>query len=122
VCENALPANPLFAEGNGFWSVDVHGVGIGAEYKFLIGNASLPAPLWKNDPYARQMTQSNGHSVVADGNFTWDVSGYQTPAWNETAVYEVHVGTFLFDPASEAALGHKLGIGDFQCFHFSRVR
>ena len=94
-------ANPLFAEGSsGFWSVDVDGVKIDDQYKFVVVGASSPSPLWKNDPYARELTQSNGNSVVADANFTWDSTGYQTPAWNETVIYEVHVGSFKFDPAS----------------------
>ena len=94
-------ANPLFPEGNsGYWSVDVPAVAVGAEYKFLVTNPNLPAPLWKNDLYARELTQSNGNSIVADANFTWDAGSYQTPPWNETVAYEVHVGTFLFDPAT----------------------
>jgi 1,4-alpha-glucan branching enzyme len=100
-------ANPLFTEGAGFWSVDVSGAKVNDEYKFLIGTPA--GLLWKNDPYARELTQSNGNSVVADSNFAWDAAGYQTPPWNETVIYEVHVGTFLFDPASEAALGYRRG-------------
>jgi 1,4-alpha-glucan branching enzyme len=102
-------ANPLFAEGGGYWSVDVNGAKVNDQYKFVIGNPNFASPLWRNDPYARELTQSNGNSVVADANFVWDVAGYQTPPWNETVIYEVHVGTFLFDPASEAALGYRRG-------------
>src|SRR6266853_3336584 len=58
-------ANPLFAEGGGYWSVDVNGAKVNDEYKFAVGRANAPSPLWKNDPYARQLTQSNGNSVVA---------------------------------------------------------
>src|SRR5579871_889598 len=102
-------ANPLFLEGNGFWSVDVPGAKVNDEYKFAVTNPHIAAPLWKNDPYARQLTQSNGNSVVADANFTWDSAGYVTPAWNDTVIYEVHVGSFKFDPTTEAALGYKRG-------------
>jgi 1,4-alpha-glucan branching enzyme len=102
-------ANPLFSEGNGFWSVDVPGVQIGAEYKFLITSSYQTGLLWKNDPYARELTQSNGNSMVADPNFTWDSTGYTTPPWNESVVYEVHVGSFLFDTTTEAALDYSLG-------------
>src|SRR5580704_17487330 len=102
-------ANPLFSEDNGYWSVDVDGAKVDDHYKFVIGGEYTPSPLWKNDPYARELTQSNGNSVVADSNFAWDAAGYQTPPWNETVIYEVHVGTFLFDPASEAALGYRRG-------------
>jgi 1,4-alpha-glucan branching enzyme len=97
-------ANPLFAEGGGYWSVDVNGVNLNDQYKFVVVGAGS-SPLWKNDPYARALTQSNGNSVVADASFTWDSTGYQTPAWNETVIYEVHVGSFKFDPASLGGRG-----------------
>jgi 1,4-alpha-glucan branching enzyme len=102
-------ANPLFAEGGGYWSVDVNGAKVNDEYKFVIGNPNLPTLLRKNDPYARELTQSNGNSVVADSNFTWDTTGYRTPLWNECVIYEAHVGTFLFDPSTEAKLGYRGG-------------
>src|ERR1035438_7978709 len=102
-------ASPLFAEGSGFWSVDVSGAKVDDEYKFLIGTSNAAPLVWKNDPYARELTQSNGNSVVADLNFAWDASGYQTPQWNEAVIYEAHVGSFLFDPASEAASGYRRG-------------
>lgn len=91
-------ANPLFTEQNGFWSVDVDNAKVSDQYKFVIGTAE--GTLWKNDPYARALTQSNGNSVVADSNFTWDSTGYQTPAWNQAVIYELHVGSFKFDPTS----------------------
>jgi 1,4-alpha-glucan branching enzyme len=102
-------ANPLFPEGGGYWSTDVNEAKVNDQYKFVIGTPYSPSPLWKNDPYARALTQSNGNSVIADAEFTWDSSGYRTPRWNETVIYEVHVGTFLFDEASEAFLGYRRG-------------
>ena len=102
-------ANPLFRESNGYWSVDVQSAGVGSEYKFVIISPDRPGMLWKNDPCARELTQSNGNSVVADPNFTWDGGGYSTPPWNESVIYEVHVGTFLFDPSTEASLGYRRG-------------
>jgi 1,4-alpha-glucan branching enzyme len=102
-------ANPLFLEGGGYWSVDVNGARVEDQYKFVIGTQYAPNPLWKNDPYARALTQSNGNSVIAPADFVWDDTGYQTPLWNETVIYEVHVGTFLFDDATEAVLGYRRG-------------
>ncbi len=98
-------ADPLFAETDGYWSVDVSGAKVGDQYKFVVTGASASSPLWKNDPYARELTQSNGNSVVADANFTWDSTGYQTPQWNEAVIYELHVGSFQFDLASLAQRG-----------------
>jgi 1,4-alpha-glucan branching enzyme len=102
-------ANPLFSEGGGYWSVDVKEAKVDDQYKFVISTPFARSPLWKNDPYARALTQSNGNSVIADAEFVWDTSGYQTPPWNDTVIYEVHVGTFLFDEASEAVLGYRRG-------------
>jgi len=98
-------ANPLFAESGGYWSVDVDGAKVDDQYKFAIVGANAPSPFLKNDPYARELTQSNGNSVVADANFAWDSTGYQTPQWNQTVIYELHVGSFQFDPASLAGRG-----------------
>jgi 1,4-alpha-glucan branching enzyme len=105
----SLAKNPLYSETNGYWSVDVPDVKVGAEYKFVLTSTATPGVLWKNDPYARELTQSNGNSVIAEANFAWDSTGYTTPAWNESVIYEVHVGTFRFDPATEAFLGYRRG-------------
>ena len=63
---------------------------------------------WKKDPYAQAMdVTSNGNSIVAETAFSWTAMNYNTPSWDEMVIYELHVGSFLFDPAS--ASGH----GDF---------
>ncbi len=98
-------ATPLMDEGNEFWSTDEPGARIGDQYKFVLVNRDSGVELWKNDPYAREMTQSSGNSVVADPNFQWTSTNYTIPRWNELVIYEVHVGTFLFDPASPAKRG-----------------
>ena len=105
----SIISDQLFSEGAGYWSADISQAKVGDEYKFIIVNRSFSFPLWKNDPYARELTQSNGNSVIADSNFSWDATGYQTPPWNQTVIYEVHVGSFLFDPMSEARLGYRRG-------------
>ncbi len=93
-------ADALFSEGNGYWSADISSARVEDSYKFVITNPDQTELLWKNDPYARALTQSNGNSVIASSDFTWDVDGYHTPPWNELVIYELHVGTFKFDPAS----------------------
>lgn len=90
-------AAPLASEQYGYWSTDVAGAKIGDQYKFVITNPALPGPIWKNDPYARAMTQSNGNSIVAETQFNWQSQGYATPPWNEMVIYELHVGSFQFD-------------------------
>jgi 1,4-alpha-glucan branching enzyme len=101
----SLDACAMTLEVDGYWSVDVAEATVGDEYKFVVMNPAIQVPLWKNDPYARSMTQSNGNSVVADTNFAWQSQGYSTPPWNEMVIYELHVGSFLFDEKNPSGRG-----------------
>ena len=84
-------ASPLSQEGNGYWAADVAGAKVGDEYKFVIINRDTGAELWKNDPYARQLTsdKSQVNSVIAKPNYTWSTTGYAAPAWNEMVIYDL---------------------------------
>ena len=84
--------NPLQAEGDGYWAADVPTARPGNEYKYHITNGDQTFD--RNDPYARQVTNSAGASVVYDPNFDWGDDHFQMPAWNELVIYELHVGTF----------------------------
>jgi 1,4-alpha-glucan branching enzyme len=100
-------ATLLASEGNGYWSADVATAKLDDQYKYLVTNPTLPAPLWKNDPYAKSMTNSAGNSIIASTDYAWQAQNYSTPPWNEMVIYELHVGSFLFDP------GSRNGRGDF---------
>lgn len=85
--------NPLAPEENGYWSADVEGAGVGDEYAYVIINDDQV--LERADPYARQMTNSVGRSVVHDPTaFDWEGDAFQLPPWNELVLYEMHIGTF----------------------------
>src|SRR4051794_34191496 len=101
----SMVANPLTSEGNGNWPSDVPGAGIGAQYKFVLTTPFASKPLWKNDPHARCLTNSAGNSVVSDLNYVWKAH-VSTPAWNELVIYELHVGSFRFDPGSRNGRGN----------------
>lgn len=76
----------------GYWYIDVPGVKIGAEYRYLL---QTPAgELSRIDPYAREVTNSIGNGVVHDPSFDWGEEFHKTPPWNEWVIYELHVGTF----------------------------
>ena len=101
------PAVSILAEdGGGYWSCDVPGVSVGDEYKFVLRSPGLDRPLWKNDPYARALTNSVGNSILADTGPVARVLGYTTPPWNEMVIYELHVGSFRFDPATANGRGN----------------
>ena len=86
-------ANPLQAEDNGNWAADLPHAKAGDGYKFAL---TTPAgELTRNDPYARAMTNSAGHSLVFDpSDFDWAGDNFQMPAWNDLVIYELHIGTF----------------------------
>ena len=87
-------ANPLAREDNGYWSADVTGAKIGAQYKYVIVNRDTGNTYKRNDPYAREVTNSVGNSVIRSLEFDWSNDNYRTPTWNEMVIYEMHVGTF----------------------------
>jgi 1,4-alpha-glucan branching enzyme len=92
-------AHPFASEGNGYWSVDVPGAGIGDEYQFVIHNGAQPL-LWHKNPYASEVVNSSGNAIIHDPNFDWTGDTFVMPPWNELVIYEMHVGTFNDAPGS----------------------
>jgi 1,4-alpha-glucan branching enzyme len=91
------PGSHLYAEGNGYWSVDLIGAVVGQQYNFLITNAATAAVLTRVDPYSRSFKIRGGPSLVAPSDTQYADSSYTTPLWNEMVIYELHVGTFVTD-------------------------
>ena len=86
-------AHSLEHEGNGYWYIDIPGAEAGQEYKYLIHYQS--ERLYRVDPYARQVTNSVGNSVIYDPNsFDWQNDQHQLPPHNELVIYEMHIGSF----------------------------
>ena len=85
--------NELDPEDNGYWYTFVEEAKAGNEYKFSITTQSGDTSL-KNDPYARMLTNSSGNSIVTDLSYDWEDDAFETPYWNDTVIYELHVGTF----------------------------
>ena len=86
-------ADFLDHEENGYWGGNVESAKAGQEYKFVLRTPS--GELYRKDPYALQLTNSIGNSVIYDQEaFDWHGGSYVTPAWNELVIYEMHLGTF----------------------------
>ena len=96
----------LTREGSGYWSTDVEGAKLGDEYKFVLTGPNRPGTFWKNDAYCRWLTNSIGNGIVADTNYRFETPGYSTPPWNEMVIYELHVGSFLYNPNSQNGRGN----------------
>jgi 1,4-alpha-glucan branching enzyme len=109
----------MYSENNGYWSVDVSGAGSGQQYKYVISCPDQQRIL-RNDPYARSMTQKHGilNSVIASFDESYSTSGYEAPSWNELVIYEMHIGSFVYDPSSlrkQGSFAAAIGKLDYLC-------
>ena len=91
----------LAPEGGGYWSGEVHGASAGQRYGYIIWNGAQR--LERKDPYAHDVDNSNGPSVIVDGDdsFDWGDDAFRMPPWNELIIYEMHLGTFNDKPGGE---------------------
>lgn len=90
-------ASPMVNEGGGWWSLDHRNVVAGNQYKFVLRNGANT--IWRNDPYARAVTNSVGNSIVLDHNaYAWQTNNFQTPNWNSAVIYQMHIGAFNDSP------------------------
>lgn len=92
---------PMKSDSNGYWFIQNVDAKPGQMYKYRITTQS-GEKLDRNDPYARQLTDSdNGYSVIVDPEFDWAGSeSIEAPGKNKAIIYELHVGTFNKPDAS----------------------
>lgn len=92
---NWKPGTHLYSEGNGYWSADQPGAGVGQQYNYLITNISTGVVLTHVDPYSRAFRTRGGPSLIAPSDTQYKETPYTTPSWNEMVIYELHIGTFV---------------------------
>lgn len=92
---------PLKADGKGYWTIDDVDAKAGQSYKYKI-TAEDGTVLERNDPYARQLTDSdNGASIIVVRDFEWESADtFQNPPIESSIIYELHIGTFHRPDAS----------------------
>lgn len=92
---------PMASDGSGYWSIASAPAAIGQSYKYRI-TAQDGTILEKNDPYAKQLTDSDlGASVIVDPSYDWGSEEKFSAAPHDKAIiYEMHVGTFNRPDAS----------------------
>ncbi len=110
----AADATPLASEADGFWSADVPNVADGAAYRYRL--VAGEATFERRDPYGRALNADASASLVTRIVAPREKPGYQTPAWNEMVIYELHIGTF--NPAG----GKVPGTFDDAITRFSYLR
>ena len=86
-------SHTLEHEQNGYWYIDVPTAKTGQQYKYILHYHG--ERFYRIDPYARQVTNSVGNSVIYDPNsFDWQNDQHQLPPHNELVIYEMHIGSF----------------------------
>ncbi len=92
---------PMTAVGNGWFQIDVPGVTHGTEYQFVLQDG-MAVP----DPASRaQKGDVNGPSVVIDPGRDQPINpDWAGRPWEETVIYELHIGTFTPQGTFRAAI------------------
>ncbi|HCT7896327.1 TPA: malto-oligosyltrehalose trehalohydrolase [Enterobacter cloacae] len=92
---------PMTAVSNGWFQIDVPGVTHGTEYQFVLQDG-MAVP----DPASRaQKGDVNGPSVVIDpGRYQPINPDWAGRPWEETVIYELHIGTFTPQGTFRAAI------------------
>lgn len=82
---------PMVARGGGWFELVAPYAGAGTRYRFEV-NGSLRVP----DPASRfNPDDAHGASEVIDpADFDWQDAAWHGRPWEETVIYELHVGTF----------------------------
>ncbi|EDZ98847.1 alpha amylase catalytic region [Burkholderia sp. H160] len=87
----------LFPLGDGTWSAFLPDVGEGTPYRFwVVGTGSTGL---KRDPRARELGTVPAYPVCdcivrTPQSYPWHDDGFRTPAFNDLALYQLHIGTF----------------------------
>ncbi len=89
------------AVGDGWFELQLAGVAPGAEYYFV-----LPDGTAVPDPASRaQKSDVNGPSLVVDPDrYPWQHDDWAGRPWEESVVYEMHIGTFTPEGTFRAAM------------------
>lgn len=80
---------------NDIWETKIGKARAGMQYKYKI-ELEDGSVIFKNDPYARQLTNSkDGASVIVSDKFNWrDDAKFKPAKRAQQVIYELHVGTF----------------------------
>lgn len=87
--------SPMESEGNGYWYRNMTSAQVGQQYLFHL--TTPYGEFNRIDPYAREVTNSIGNAIIHDPHFDWEDDHFTPPNWNETIIYEMHIGSFSED-------------------------
>lgn len=82
---------PMQSRSRGWYEVEVEGARAGMRYRFVLENGQeVPDPASRFQP-----EDIEGPSEIIDPrSYAWRDAGWRGYPWEETIIYEVHIGTF----------------------------
>ncbi len=92
---------PMRSAEDGWFELLADGVAPDSEYNFVLADGTVVP-----DPASRAQKESvNGPSLVVDPTrYRWQHQDWQGRAWEESVVYELHIGTFTPQGTFQAAI------------------
>ena len=92
---------PMVATARGWYEIEVPGARSGMRYRFRLGDGTEVA-----DPASRfQPDDVDGPSEIIDPrDYCWQDVGWRGRPWEETIIYELHIGTFTPEGTFRAAI------------------
>ncbi len=89
--------------GGGHWAAFIPGLNEGDQYLFYVNGSGTSG--YKRDPYGRELTlqpafPSCNSLLRSADSFPWHETGFRAPAFNDLVVYQLHIGTYFIQPAS----------------------
>jgi len=98
----AIPALPMVAEPDGWFSLTTGKAGAGSRYRYSVDGAPYP------DPASRYQPDSvHGASEVIDpAAYEWRDAGWNGRPWHELVIYELHLGAFSERGDFTGAIAH----------------
>ena len=91
----------MSSQADGWFSLTLNNVQHGSEYNYVLADGTTVP-----DPAARaQSGDVNGPSLVIDPErYRWQHTDWQGRPWQESVVYELHIGTFTAEGTFQAAI------------------
>lgn len=100
--DGSVELHELVPQGDGYFVVEIQGVGEGARYFFDVDGRTQP------DPFARSLPEGvHGPARVVVSHYEWRHSAPAARPLSEQVIYELHVGTFT-EQGTYAAASAKL--------------
>lgn len=93
---------PMTPQPRGWYEVEVEEARAGMRYRFVLENGEeVPDPASRFQP-----EDADGPSEIIDPRaFPWHDGGWRGRPWEETIIYELHIGTFTPEGTFRAAIG-----------------